>query len=76
MAEDVDKQLALTCEPGSDLAQKQLIIPNVLEHLDGEHAIELLFEFELGDIARADFHVPQTERSTAIFDELPLAMGV
>ena len=45
MCEDVDKELASAGpDPGCDLAEQSLVVLHVLEHLDGDHAVEPVLE--------------------------------
>ena len=45
MCEDVDEELASAGpDPGGDLAEQSLVVLHVLEHLDGDHAVEPVLE--------------------------------
>ena len=45
VCEDVDKELASAGpDPGGDLAEQSLVVLHVLEHLDGDHAVEPVLE--------------------------------
>ena len=45
VCEDVDEELASAGpDPGGDLAEQSLVVLHVLEHLDGDHAVEPVLE--------------------------------
>ena len=45
VCEDVHEELAPAGpDPGGDLAEQRLVVLHVLEHLDGDHAVELVLE--------------------------------
>ena len=41
MRENMDEQLAISLHPARDAFEQQTVVLHMLEHLDGEHAVEL-----------------------------------
>jgi len=78
---DVDEEPAVVFEPAADLGQQQAVVAHVLEHLDGDDAVEaaaelVCGEIEVDDVAGVDDEVAKAALTRAIGDELTLTVRV
>lgn len=77
VGEDVDEQFSRGFEPGRNLSEQALVIFQMLEHFDGNDAIELGgFRLEIIDVNGFDRDVGEISRDELGFDPLALAAGI
>jgi hypothetical protein len=73
MAEDVYEQHAGGLEPAGDAREQPLVVADVLEHLDGHHAIEAIRGVE--DVDVGDFDIDVLEAAACGFRRDGCALG-
>ena len=72
----MNKEPGFGFHPGRNLAQKEFVVPHVLEHLDGEYAVEAQVRREVVHVGGNDHYVAKAPLPAALQDEFALRPGI